>query len=195
MRRILHLLGLILICSTIILLSGCSKKLSEEKAKGVISDYMDKAAENQTGSLGDLQIHTGYGYDSKPEDDKERPQYMEMEKRGLIKLSYVPPPEGNLVIRRIALTDMGRKYFLSMDTSNPYWPQTKVLLGVKKFNKIRGITEPSDGMGQKMCTVEYETRWELTPFGEILLGQNGAPPQVDSVQFVLYNDGWRLMTR
>jgi hypothetical protein len=198
MIRVLHVFMVVLILSSLVFLPGCSKNLSDRKAEALIKDYLEKSPQKKTIIIRDYGIENNFSMPN-PEDDHERPKYLELENKGLLKLGYVPCEYRGYhrLYRSIELTNKGKEYLIKWDTDRYLagFPQEQVftvLLGVKKFDKITGITAPADAMGQKMCEVNFETKWELTPFGSLLSDPN-SNTQKETLSFVLYNDGWRIM--
>lgn len=44
-----------------------------------------------------------------------------------------------------------------------------------------------------LTSIQFETYWEFTPFGEILLNKNDfSQSKTQVANFVRYQDGWRL---
>jgi hypothetical protein len=199
MKKILNGLGFILICSILVLATGCNnKKLSEGKAETAIKNLLQKEPDRRTMTIPEVWFHAFFGdIVATPEHDKDRPKYLELEKRGLLKVTYeqvyeTPAHPGwhNGVYRRISLTDKSKKYLIKATPASE-GQDFEILLGERIFLKITGITEPSDSMGMKMCQVNFETKWDLTPFGEVFADSKNNIEE-HSVPFVLYSDGWRL---
>lgn len=198
MKKILSGFGFVFLCSVLVLVTGCSKNLSEGKAEKAIKNLLQKEPDRKTMIIPEVWFHAFFGnIVATPEHDKDRSKYLELENRGLIKVSYeqvykTPAHPGwtNGVYRRISLTDKGKKYLIKT-TKGSEGRNLKILIGERKFHKITGITEPSDAMGMKMCQVNFQTKWDLTPFGEVF---SASKENIEnhSVPFVLYSDGWRL---
>lgn len=206
-----------MICSLLLalfLFSGCaSKNLSEGNAEEQIKEKLKNDSYNLSTTIGEAydMPNVGVGNFASPEKhDQAHSQYLEMEKQGLITLKYEEGPykarpgyermfeEFRTLFRHVNVTDKGKEFIIKEEVRNSKGgnlKEYKVVTAFNKFVKITGITEPSDAFGMKMCMVDYETKYDFTPFGEIFLPPDDKNKSYKhTAVFVLYKDGWKLDT-
>lgn len=81
------------------------------------------------------------------------------------------------------ITELGKKYLVQYDAEyNP-----TVILGDLTFDEITGISKNDQSNTEVHFTLKYSN---LTPFGEVLLGNNSTVQKV--TYFKKYDDGWRI---
>lgn len=216
MERKKYLSISVLTCSLLLVLfffGGCaSKDLSEGNAATQIKEILKNDSYNLSVTIGDGYFTPMVGAGNFASPEKHAPlhsEYLAMEKQGFITLKYEEGPaktrpgyermyeDYRTLFRHVNMTDKGKKFLIKEEVRNSQGGPLKeyrVVTAFYKFVKITGITEPSDAMGAKMCMVNYETKYEFTPFGEIF------PPGADknktykhTTEFVLYKDGWKLL--
>lgn len=190
MPRKLYPVCFVLICSLIVPFLGCSNRLSESKAKKLINTYLEQGNIGMVVYLGSGQtIKDGWYKNTTPENDKLRPYCLEMEKKGLIKLTY--SQDGSSYVRQVVFTEEGQKYVINTSHRIPEETEYTVVTGILKVDKITGITEPANMFGGPIrCNVEFVAKIEPTPFWPS--DKTLPSPQTKKVFVDLYNDGWRV---
>jgi hypothetical protein len=185
---------LIIVLTSIILISGCSKDLSRDKAKDLSRDKAKKMIISHFKST--TLITTELDVGSKIMANQMSPKWLESLKReGLIDYTYHQPYVLNHVVS-VSLTDKGKKYVVG-DTGTRGWPNAgqkyvNVKLAEREFVEITGIRAPGD---KKEAVVEYNWKYaNLSPFSK---GWKGADydekkTHMGEAYFVLYDDGWRI---
>lgn len=193
--RILIALGL-----CIIFLASCQNHLSREEAKSMITNNENypklKTYEITKSYIKDMNtqgrgVTALIGEDEFKEQENAIEHYVAL---NLLKLEETPHRDETTqflfgtTIRtwtsvKVILTDEGRKYLVH-ENDNSY----KVKLWETEISQILGIKEMKD---LKIAEVEYSLHnINFTPFGE-LFSDKDEVRQV-TVNFSLYDDGWRL---
>lgn len=94
----------------------------------------------------------------------------------------------------LELTPEGKKYAIRQRVNNLESGDTLKIVTVKLAElsefEITGITAPVASEGKKICSVEYNAKFKLTPFGEVYREDVNENPR--TARFELYSDGWRI---
>ena len=134
--------------------------------------------------------------------------YKLLDNNGVIKATlFFESPFGDIFLISIP-TNIKERYVLSTKKDSDWkklgktYPKLKsqvtykheVFLADIKLGKILGITKPSENNGQRVCYVEFELLIiNKSPFADVILAEHfRKSPGKYKVQFVLYDDGWRL---
>jgi hypothetical protein len=187
---------LITVLASIILISGCSKDLSRDKAREIIINHFKYP----------IPVTKELDIGTKIMANQMSPKWLESLKHdGLIDYIYHQPFGLNHVVS-VSLTDKGKKYVIA-DRGTRGWPNAgqkfvNVKFAEKQFVEITGIRTSGD---KKEAVVEYTWKYaNLSPFSkgwkdESLFGALAGSAGYDEkktykeeVYLVLYDDGWRI---
>lgn len=182
--------------TSIILISGCSKDLSRNKAREIIINHFKYP----------IPVTKELDIGSKIMANQMSPKWLESLKHdGLIDYTYHRAFGLNHVVS-IFLTDKGKEYVVG-DRGTRGWPNAgqkyvKVKFAEKQFVEITGVRTSGD---KKEAVVEYTWKYgNLSPFSkgwkdESLFGAlagGGSHDEnktyKDQVYMAFYDDGWRI---
>lgn len=196
-----------------IVLCGCSKSsntnLTRDKAKKILAEYINKDPKIKT------ELPTGFVVTSQMPSaadfglDLGGVSKQEIRDQDYVQLSG----KSCVILQDLGLVMLGRRYYVTVPENmkkyvlntkkgealefNGQWytkDETTVLLGEFKMGEILGITEPSVEEGRKVCYADFNVNMNKTPFGEVLLSKKFQKSPIDfTAQFILYDDGWRLI--
>jgi hypothetical protein len=178
---------------------SCQKHLSRQDAKSMITNSKNFPEKQNYEIVKSYtkDMHTeGSGVTIVLGEDEFEPKekaIMQFVQKGLLQLNETPHREEVAVLFgttirtwinvEISMTEIGRKY-LVQENANSYL----VNLWETDINEITGIQEMADN---KTAIVDYTiSNKNATPFGEIFSDRNNVTQK--SIDFSLYDDGWRL---
>jgi hypothetical protein len=188
---------LITALASIVLISGCSKDLSRDKAREIIINHFKYP----------IPVTKQLGIGSKIQAIQMSHEWLEsLKHEGLIEYTPHNHPQALSRVVSVSLTDKGKKYVVG-DVGIREWPNTgqkyvNVKLAEKHFIEITGINTSGD---KKEAFVEYTWKYtNLSPFSKGWkddslfgafagsVGYDEKKNHEEKVHLVLYDDGWRI---
>jgi hypothetical protein len=204
-------------------IAGCGNDLSRSEAGEIIRKVVGKQPVTKEIGLGNESRITRYYYPGKDDYIRDHQQnslgkkfvedlnkYLSLSEKGLLTYKAVatfhddaaermPNPSSLFYYDEflIELAPKAKPYVIKEWISRGPFKgmrssHVKVVLAEVDKVEVTGISKPSDAMGQKVCEAGYTVRYKPTPFGEVFMRPDQLV-QHDSMLFVHYDDGWRIM--
>ncbi len=197
MRRIIHIILILCFGCVLVVTAGCGDNLSESKARELIQMVKKDTPVTLTifGVYGKPGIFTF--------NNKLTAQVQLIERlvnEGYFTVWHKPAPQ--ISSMGLPMFDMGPSIAYQLTDKSKallvHVPKSSMdvnaVLKLADFDRteINGITKPAEMMGKKICTVEYTAFYKANHLGEILLN-NQQVSQKMQAEFVLYENGWRIV--